>query len=84
MRTMSITLARKLIEEAGGRVRITGGGLIDDPAPQMEAKPPGGQWQYVCQLPEGEASADHVEWWIEQNLEHRASSHDTDTPYWPE
>lgn len=80
MNTVSIAQARSYLQGHGARVRMTGGGLVDDSQPQMEAKVADGTWLYVAQIAEGEVSEDHVLMWVDQNVHHKASSHDTDTP----
>lgn len=70
---MSISSARSFLERAGARVRMTGGGLVDDPRPQIEAKLPGEKvWRYVAQVVEEEVSAMAVYYWVDQNILHKA------------
>ena len=74
---MTISQARQFLQNSGAQVRMTGGGLIDDPQPQIEARADKAkQWSYVASIAEGEVNADNVYWWVEQNMAHSSSEWD--------
>jgi hypothetical protein len=73
---MNIDVAYTILSEAGGEVRLQGGGLIDDPPQRMEVRPKdrSGDWEVISELCEAEVDPFKVWAWARAREETQRES----------